>query len=139
MIESSPAGTHDLLNTVRHHLHGWRGITALAGIAIVAGLAFNWTWLVAAGIAPVLLSFLPCATMCALGLCMNRMGGRSCSTGTSVRPASRASGTDNTPTPVREISSLIPTAYDAKDRAIPVIAAATGEPEIEQERRLTDA
>jgi hypothetical protein len=51
-----------------------------AGAAIaVAGLAFNWSWLVAAGIAPVLLSVLPCVAMCTLGLCMNRMTGRSCS------------------------------------------------------------
>lgn len=59
---------------------GRRGLIA-AGVAIaVAGLAFNWSWLVAAGVAPVLLSLLPCAAMCALGLCMNRMTGRSCST-----------------------------------------------------------
>ncbi|RVH28084.1 hypothetical protein CN211_25985 [Sinorhizobium meliloti] len=37
------------------------------------GLAFNWNWLVAAGVAPPLLSVLPCLAMCALGLCMNRM------------------------------------------------------------------
>lgn len=57
-----------------------RGLIA-AGVAIaVAGLAFNWSWLVTAGIAPVLLSVLPCVAMCALGLCMNRMTGRSCAT-----------------------------------------------------------
>lgn len=90
MTEPSPARTpnisptRDLRDAVRSHLHGWRGITILASVAIVAGLVFNWSWLVAAGVAPVLLSLLPCAAMCALGLCMNRMGGRSCSTDTSA-------------------------------------------------------
>ncbi|WP_192359125.1 hypothetical protein [Mesorhizobium mediterraneum] len=50
---------------------------AAGAIIVVAGLAFNWVWLVAAGIAPLLLSVLPCVAMCALGLCMNRMTGRS--------------------------------------------------------------
>ena len=51
-----------------------------AGVAIAtAGLAFNWSWLVAAGLAPLLLSVLPCVAMCALGLGMSRMTGASCS------------------------------------------------------------
>ncbi|MDX8491673.1 hypothetical protein RFN29_08785 [Mesorhizobium sp. VK22B] len=66
---------------VRSTLGGRRGQIA-AGVAIaVAGLAFNWSWLVAAGIAPALLSLLPCVAMCALGLCMNRMTARSCQGG----------------------------------------------------------
>lgn len=55
-----------------------RGLIAAGAGIVIAGLAFNWAWLVAAGIAPVLLSVLPCVAMCALGLCMNRMTGRSC-------------------------------------------------------------
>ena len=51
-----------------------RGL-AVAGIAGVAGgLALNWSWLVAVGAAPLILSFGPCAAMCALGLCMNMRG-----------------------------------------------------------------
>ncbi|HUZ67383.1 MAG TPA: hypothetical protein VMU56_06935 [Beijerinckiaceae bacterium] len=50
----------------------------LAAVVIGLGLVFNWSWLVAAGIAPVLLSVLPCLAMCALGLCMVGMRGRSC-------------------------------------------------------------
>ncbi len=57
---------------------GRRGLVAAGAVIVAAGLAFNWSWLVAAGIAPVLLSVLPCVAMCALGLCMNRMTGRSC-------------------------------------------------------------
>jgi len=37
-------------------------------VLIIAG-ALNWGWLVAAGIAPVLVAVAPCAIMCALGLC----------------------------------------------------------------------
>lgn len=101
--------TRDLFDVARHYLRGWRGITALATVAIVAGLAFNWSWLVATGVAPVLLSVLPCLAMCALSLCMTRMGRRSCSTGTSA-PTPRDSGGDD-----------------------------NEQPKLPQERRLTDA
>lgn len=70
----------DILHAVRYYLRGRRGLFALAAVALVGGLAFNWSWLVAAGIAPLLLAVLPCVAMCALGLCMSRMAGRSCST-----------------------------------------------------------
>jgi hypothetical protein len=50
-------------------LGGSRGMI-LGAIAVVgAGLAFGWPIFVALGVAPILLSFLPCAAMCALGLC----------------------------------------------------------------------
>ncbi len=58
---------------------GRRGLIVLTVAVIGAGLALNWSWLVAVGVAPVLLAFAPCAAMCALGLCMNKMGGKSCS------------------------------------------------------------
>lgn len=43
----------------------------VAAIAIVAGLGLylNWPAVVALGIAPLILTFAPCALMCALGLC----------------------------------------------------------------------
>ncbi|MBI0537434.1 hypothetical protein D9599_17885 [Roseomonas sp. KE2513] len=51
------------------------GVFALVG----AGLALGWPWLVAFGLAPLVLSLLPCAAMCALGLCMmGGKGGKSC-------------------------------------------------------------
>ena len=49
-------------------------LLAINGGAIVLTAKFNWGWLVAAGIAPLLLSAGPCLAMCALGLCMK--GGR---------------------------------------------------------------
>lgn len=63
----------------RYYLGGRRGLLILAGLAIAAGLALNWSWLVAVGIAPILIAILPCLAMCALGLCMSRAGGKSCS------------------------------------------------------------
>lgn len=42
----------------------------IAAIAIFLTAKFNWGWLVAAGIAPLVLSAGPCIAMCAIGLCM---------------------------------------------------------------------
>jgi hypothetical protein len=49
-----------------------------AVLAIGAGLVFGWDWLVAAGFAPLVVSALPCAAMCALGLCFMRGNAKSC-------------------------------------------------------------
>jgi hypothetical protein len=52
-----------------------QGLT-VTGIAIVAiGLVLNWSWLVAVGAAPLILSLAPCVVMCALGLCMSMRNG----------------------------------------------------------------
>src|SRR5712692_980552 len=70
----------DLRSAARHHLGSRRALLVLAMIAIAAGVALNWSWLVAAGIAPVLVATLPCLVMCGLGLCMNKLiGGSSAS------------------------------------------------------------
>ncbi len=58
-------------------LIGRRTWLVLAAAVLVAGAALNWSWLVAAGIAPLLLAFAPCAAMCALGLC-KKPGADSC-------------------------------------------------------------
>ena len=72
-----------LAQTIRallaHYLSNRKFLIALTITIIGAGLAMNWSWLVAAGIAPILVALAPCAAMCALGLCMGRMGGKSCS------------------------------------------------------------
>jgi hypothetical protein len=59
-------------------LGGGRFWLALAAAAVVAGAAFNWSWLVAVGVAPLLLTLLPCAAMCALHLCASRGAGGGC-------------------------------------------------------------
>ncbi|WP_128943312.1 hypothetical protein [Bradyrhizobium zhanjiangense] len=66
-------------------------------IAVIAGTAFGWNWLVAAGIAPVLLSVLPCLVMCGLGLCMNRLIGRTSATSTSQSAANVGWQATNSP------------------------------------------
>ena len=55
-------------------------ILAAATIPVAGSLALGWPWLVAAGIAPLLISVAPCLAMGALGLCMKGMAGQSCST-----------------------------------------------------------
>jgi hypothetical protein len=79
---TQPSLAQDWLNAVRYWLRGRNGVIAFLVVAVVIGAALNWSWLVAVGIAPLLLTVLPCAAMCALGLCMNRMAGGSCSTET---------------------------------------------------------
>ncbi len=72
--------TQEVLYALRYYLGNRRAPLIIAGIVLTAGLALNWSWLAAIGVAPLLLSVLPCIAMCALGLCMNKMSGRSCST-----------------------------------------------------------
>ena len=64
---------------VRHYLFGRVGLILVAATVVGAGLILNWSWLVAIGVAPVLLAVGPCIAMCALGMCMNKMAGKSCS------------------------------------------------------------
>lgn len=59
----------------RSILRSPRALLAIGALAIAGGVAANWSWMVAIGAAPVILGLLPCAAMCALGLCMP-MGGR---------------------------------------------------------------
>jgi len=65
------------LPAFRHYLTNKRVLLAAIGVVFVAAAAFNWNWLVAAGIASILLSILPCLVMCGLGLCMHKMMNRS--------------------------------------------------------------
>jgi hypothetical protein len=54
-----------------------RGLIVVAIAIIGAGLALGWNWMVAAGLAPLLLAVAPCAAMCALGLCVMAKGNQS--------------------------------------------------------------
>lgn len=84
---ASPSETplsQDLLHAARYYLGGRKSLIALAVVIAITGAALNWSWLVAAGFVPLLLGALPCLAMCALGLCMNKMAGRSCSAGTDA-------------------------------------------------------
>ncbi len=63
-------------------------VTIIGGLtlAVAGGLAAGgWSWLVAAGVAPIILTILPCAVTCGLGLCALGLCSRSES---DVAPAS---------------------------------------------------
>jgi hypothetical protein len=73
-ISDSPSSKNDprtisLLERTRHALTGRRVLWAVAAVVAALGLTLRWNWLVAAGVAPVLVSLLPCAAMCAFGFC----------------------------------------------------------------------
>ena len=70
-----------VVNAVWPYVTGKRGLIVLAVAVVGAGMIMNWSWLVAIGAAPLLLAILPCAAMCALGLCMNHGRKDSCSKG----------------------------------------------------------
>lgn len=58
---------------------GWRisrrtALLTLAALAAGSGLYFGWSWLVAAGLAPIIVPLALCAAMCALGLWAHRTG-----------------------------------------------------------------
>ncbi len=65
-----------LIGLARHYLGGRRGLLIFGGIALAAGLMLNWSWVMAIGLAPILIALAPCAVMCALGVCMHKMGNK---------------------------------------------------------------
>jgi hypothetical protein len=88
---TAPSLARDWLGALRYWLGGPRGLIGLAVVLVLVATALNWSWLVAVGIAPLLVTFAPCAAMCALGLCASRMGAGSCSneTGDAASQAAR--------------------------------------------------
>ncbi|MEZ5933077.1 MAG: hypothetical protein R3F54_14220 [Alphaproteobacteria bacterium] len=64
----------DWIDALRYWLGGRRGLVFSAIALVGFGLWLNWGWLVSLGVAPLILSILPCAAMCALGLCMHHKG-----------------------------------------------------------------
>lgn len=89
------------MGLLRHYLGGRRRLIVLTAVILGAGAYFNWGWLVAAGIAPLLLALAPCAAMCALGLCMNKTGGKSCATESKPGEQNSAAATSETLRPAK--------------------------------------
>ncbi len=107
----------DALGWARPWLSGRRIWWIAAALALAAGAALNWSWLVAIGVAPLLVAALPCVAMCALGLCMNRMMGRSCSKEAAARNDSIKA---QAPMPLPpELTSIGPTASQMTAPATP--------------------
>jgi hypothetical protein len=68
---TAPSFGRDVLNATRYYLGNRWGLLVLGGLVVIAGLFLGgWAWLVAAGLAPVILSTLPCLVMCGLGVCI---------------------------------------------------------------------
>jgi hypothetical protein len=71
----------------RHYLGGHRALVIGGMSVVIAGLSLSWDWVVALGLAPILLALAPCAVMCALGICMHKGEGKPAS-GESNLPSS---------------------------------------------------
>lgn len=86
----------DLLRLVRYWLGGRWALVAVGALGAAGGIALSWNWLVAAGLAPLVVGVLPCVAMCAAGLCLKGVGGRTCDASaakkhtTAERPGSAA-------------------------------------------------
>lgn len=89
----------DILYAARYYLANRWTLLAAGGLAIALGLLFGgWGWLVAAGLAPLVLSLLPCAAMCAIGACAMCRSGKSQSVGPESAAVSAVSaGSSATP------------------------------------------
>jgi hypothetical protein len=94
----------DASDAVRSTLSGRRGLLVLAAVVLVAGLAMNWSWLVAAGIAPILVALAPCAVMCAAGFCMSRMTGQSCAQETTSQKTAEPGVDETRPIPSEAVA-----------------------------------
>ena len=115
---AKPPLARDWLDALRYWLRGRRGVAVLVVSAVVIGGALNWSWLVAAGIAPLLVAVLPCAAMCALGLCMSRMTGGSCSTSSSAA--------DHPDTPMPKVARPITAAPEPDKELLVSLTAEAG-------------
>ncbi len=71
------------LQTAAYYLRG-KGLLVVGAAVIGLGLWFNWGWMVSLGLAPLILAILPCAAMCALGLCMSHGHGKGGKSGTDA-------------------------------------------------------
>lgn len=135
---TSASLTRDLLHAARYYLGSRRGILILATVAIVAGTAFNWSWLVATGIAPILLTALPCAVMCGLGLCMNRLFGNSCESQPSQSQSTvEPTGNASAPANVAATSDASPAC--CQEQAPESTPADLNQPQAIKERRSSNA
>ena len=56
----------------------------IAAMSVIGGgMALNWGWLAAIGVAPLILALAPCAVMCGFGVCAMCKSSNSCSKETS--------------------------------------------------------
>ena len=63
------------LLTFGDHVGRRTAVVVWSAGAIGLGLWLSWSWIVAAGLSSLVLAILPCAAMCAAGLCAGRSDG----------------------------------------------------------------
>ncbi|MDA8254291.1 MAG: hypothetical protein M0Z99_01410 [Betaproteobacteria bacterium] len=85
-----PPNLGEMFRSLRRRIRLRWVLIAGALLAIIAGVALNWSALVVAGLAPLVLVLVPCAAMCAIHLCMKR--GQSGDAGDSRPPAEKPGG-----------------------------------------------
>ncbi|MGQ0663961.1 MAG: hypothetical protein ACT4P2_10335 [Pseudomonadota bacterium] len=95
-----PPLAQELLYALRYWLRQPRVFIPAAAVVAGAGLYSGWGWLAAAGLLPIVLMALPCAAMCAVGLCAMGKGDKSgtkqasAEDATTTQPLSRANVED---------------------------------------------
>jgi hypothetical protein len=122
---TKPSLAQDWLSALRYWLRGWRGLIIFVAVIGLAAIGLSWSWLVAVGIAPLLLAFAPCAAMCAVGLCASRMGGGSCAskTGAADEGASQAARAEALPAAAPDPNQLTLELNDSSTAARPGLTA----------------
>lgn len=70
---SSAQGCNPIL-TLGGRISQGTALTVLAVVGVGSGLVLGWDSLVALGVSTFIIALLPCAAMCALGVCASRMG-----------------------------------------------------------------
>ena len=71
----APAGLADRFARFVGGIDQRTKLLVLVAAAVGAALYLGWSWLAAAGLTTFIVSLLPCAVMCGLGLCANRFTG----------------------------------------------------------------
>lgn len=99
-----------VLNAAQYYLgNRWMPLVLGGVLAVSVGLYFGgWSWLVAIGAAPIILSTLPCLIMCGLGVCAMCRSGRkeAASPPGAVDRATSASALGSTTTDAPLIANL---------------------------------
>ncbi len=99
--------TNDVLFAARYYLGNRSAILTLIGLAVAIGLYFGgWGWLVAAGLAPLVLSLLPCTVMCVFGVCMMCRSNKAQSAASHDSAGDAASSTTLGVTPVQRPTAV---------------------------------
>ena len=87
----------DLVSAGRYYIGRGRGLLIVATVVITAGVALNWSWLAAIGLAPLLLGVLPCVAICAVGLCIGKAAVRPGPSDPAAAPATETHADGGSP------------------------------------------